>query len=90
MGRPPAEKHSEPSRARKWVEITSRIRPSWTIFQPVREAPGSILCVDDDRNFCQILSEALGEKAMRFGRFSMASERSRSWPRPPPTSCCST
>jgi len=26
----------------------------------VRNAPGSILCVDDDRNLCQILSEALG------------------------------
>ncbi len=30
------------------------------MFQPVREAPGSILCVDDDRNLCRILSEALG------------------------------
>ena len=27
---------------------------------PVRDIPGSILCVDDDRNLCQILSEALG------------------------------
>jgi len=26
---------------------------------PVRDSPGSILCVDDDRNLCQILSEAL-------------------------------
>ncbi len=26
----------------------------------MREDPGSILCVDDDRNLCQILSEALG------------------------------
>ncbi len=33
--------------------------PLRTIFQPVRETPGSILCVDDDRNLCQILSEAL-------------------------------
>jgi len=26
----------------------------------VRDKPGSILCVDDDRNLCEILSEALG------------------------------
>ncbi len=31
-----------------------------TILLPVRDTPGSILCVDDDRNLCRILSEALG------------------------------
>jgi CheY-like chemotaxis protein/tetratricopeptide (TPR) repeat protein len=31
-----------------------------TIILPVRDTPSSILCVDDDRNLCQILSEALG------------------------------
>jgi CheY-like chemotaxis protein/curved DNA-binding protein CbpA len=30
-----------------------------TILLLVRSTPGSILCVDDDRNLCQILSEAL-------------------------------
>jgi CheY-like chemotaxis protein len=31
-----------------------------TILLPVRDTPGSILIVDDDRSLCQILAEALG------------------------------
>jgi len=42
------------------VEFTSRVAPLRTILLLVRDTPGSILCVDDDRNLCQILSEALG------------------------------
>ncbi len=41
------------------MEITSRVVPLRTIILPVRDTPRSILCVDDDRNLCQILSEAL-------------------------------
>ncbi len=29
---------------------------------PVRDSPSSVLCVDDDRDFCRILSETLGEE----------------------------
>ena len=42
------------------MEITSRVVSLRTIILPVRDTPGSILCVDDDRSLCQILSEALG------------------------------